>query len=78
MIERARALFPNSDEQRLFSEAIQAVNDRQKYQAAMQFVIECRGQADMIVETLSDATLANRGDWECDEMYSNWLKGNKA
>jgi hypothetical protein len=31
-------------------------------------------QADMAVEYLNEPTLAGRGDWECDEMYRNWLK----
>ena len=31
-------------------------------------------KAGMAVEHLNDPALVGRGDWECDEMYRNWLK----
>jgi len=44
MVTRARHLFPNFEEVTLFDAAVNGATDGQKYQAAMQFVIECRGQ----------------------------------
>jgi len=44
MVRRARQLFPENSEVTLFDAAVNAASDTQKYQAAMQFVIECRGQ----------------------------------
>jgi tetratricopeptide (TPR) repeat protein len=35
---------------------------------------EALQKADLTVERLSDPTLVGRGDWECDEMYLDWLK----
>jgi tetratricopeptide (TPR) repeat protein len=59
MIERAQQLFPDEQERILFVEAVSAASERQKYQAAMQFVIECRGQP--AVDTLiRDAVLDAR------------------
>jgi len=43
MVSRARQLFPNAEEATLFDVTVNAAPEGQKYQVAMQFVIECRG-----------------------------------
>jgi len=117
MVERVRCLFTSAEEKALLQKALDEVPDGRKYQAAMQFVIECRGWAahwlgevlrtkevldkaylafrsafakwkvvsperakgalvdsDSLVEKLADNSLATCGDWECEEMYRNWLR----
>src|ERR1035441_5874719 len=44
MVTHARQLFPDDEEVALFDATVNAASDSQKYQVAMQFVIECRGQ----------------------------------
>ena len=44
MVARARQLFPDAEEATLFDKTVNATPEGQKYQVAMQFVIECRGQ----------------------------------
>ena len=60
MVSRARQLFPDDGEVTLFDTAVNAASDSQKYQAAMQFVIECRGQSavdSLIREVVLEARL---------------------
>lgn len=45
MIERARALFVSPDDLTAFEEALGAATPQSQYQAAMRFVIDCRGQS---------------------------------
>ena len=59
MVERVRCLFPTAEEKVLLQNALDEVPEGRKYQAAMQFVIECRGQT-ALNELIRDAVLQSR------------------
>src|ERR1035441_1264883 len=59
MVERVRCLFPSAEETLLLQKALDAVPEGRKYQAAMQFVIECRGQS-TLNQLIRDAVLQSR------------------
>jgi len=59
MVERARSLFPSSEEVKAFDEAVAPASEGRKYQAAMQFVIECRGQT-ALNDLIKNAVLESR------------------
>src|SRR5882672_9638760 len=59
MVERVRRLFTSTEETTLLQKALDEVPDGRKYQAAMQFVIECRGQT-ALNQLIRDAVLQSR------------------
>lgn len=61
MVQRVRQLFPSADEKSLLEKALDDVPEGRRYQAAMQFVIECRGQR-VLNELIRDAVLEARNN----------------
>src|SRR5207244_4124215 len=59
MVERARAIFTTPQEAELLTQVLNAAPEGRKYQAAMQFVIECRGQSALNL-LIRDAVLETR------------------
>jgi len=59
MVERVQCLFTSADEKALLQKALDEAPEGRKYQAAMQFVIECRGQT-TLNQLIRDAVLLSR------------------
>ena len=59
MVERVRKLFSAADEIEAFDDVLRKAPSGKKYQAAMQFMIECRGQSELN-KLIRDAVLEAR------------------
>ena len=78
MVERVRKAFSTPSELRSLDEALGKVTERKKYQTAMQFMIECRGQSGLntlIRNAVLEARLSSNHAGLSDEQLERDLNG---
>ena len=79
MVERARMSFTDDSELSFFEEALRNAGNERTYQAAMQFMIECRGQSglnafirDAVIESRSPGAKANMTEEDLERDLDGW------